>query len=256
MKPLTSYFICCVPRTGSWLLSEALHFTGLAGKPREYFAPEAYHNFIRQWKLPPDSGFPEFLSRLKFEAASPNAVWGAKAHWYQFNDLLTKLRTLPALENTPITSLISSIIPNPRYIYLTRRDRIRHAVSYARASETKVWWDISNENGNGRRLLIRTPQFHEQKLDRMLQIIQSHNHSWQKYFRACGINPLRVYYEDVARNPTAEVRKILDFLQVPLGPEFEIKKSRLRKQSDDLSELWVRCYRRIIRARRAGAPAR
>jgi trehalose 2-sulfotransferase len=252
MKPRRSYFICCVPRTGSWLLSESLQSAALAGKPREYFAPEAYHNFIRRWKLPPNSGFPEFLARLETEAATPNGIWGAKVHWYQFEDLLAKLRTLPGLSTLPLPALIPVAFANPQYIYLTRRDRARHAVSYARASETKVWWDIASGTENGRMLLTRTPRLDESKLDRMLRIIKDHNRAWRKYFAACGVTPLRVYYEDLAKDPTTEVRRILDFLNIPFSPDLHIPTSRLRKQSDDLSELWVKRYRRTLQARRSG----
>ena len=37
MKPHTSYVICAVQRSGSFLLCEALKTTGLAGNPEEYF---------------------------------------------------------------------------------------------------------------------------------------------------------------------------------------------------------------------------
>ena len=37
MKPHTSYIICAVKRSGSFLLCEALKNTGLAGNPEEYF---------------------------------------------------------------------------------------------------------------------------------------------------------------------------------------------------------------------------
>jgi trehalose 2-sulfotransferase len=250
LKPLASYFICCVPRTGSWLLSEALQFTGVAGKPREYFAPEAYHHFLRQWKLPPDAEYSAFLSRLMVEATSANGIWGAKAHWYQFNDLVQKLRAVTTLKDLPIRSLLPAVLPNPRYIYLTRRDRVRHVVSYARAAETKLWWEVVNENGQSRRMLTRTPQFHLTRLDRMLETIVEHNRSWRTYFRECGITPLVVYYEDVAQDCSVEVRRVLEFLDVPHAPGLTIKNPRLRKQSDELSEMWVSRYRQIIRERR------
>ncbi|MBA2364790.1 MAG: hypothetical protein H0V86_14810, partial [Chloroflexia bacterium] len=37
MHPHTSYLICGTPRSGSFLLCEALKNTGLAGMPEEYF---------------------------------------------------------------------------------------------------------------------------------------------------------------------------------------------------------------------------
>src|SRR5262249_56036499 len=40
--PSSSYFICTLPRSGSWLLSEGLEKTGIAGRPREYFEPKLF----------------------------------------------------------------------------------------------------------------------------------------------------------------------------------------------------------------------
>jgi LPS sulfotransferase NodH len=37
MRPHTSYLVCATPRSGSFLLCEALKNTALAGQPEEYF---------------------------------------------------------------------------------------------------------------------------------------------------------------------------------------------------------------------------
>ena len=37
METNTSYLICATPRSGSFLLCEALKNTGIAGNPEEYF---------------------------------------------------------------------------------------------------------------------------------------------------------------------------------------------------------------------------
>src|SRR5262249_18566018 len=40
--PSSSYSICTLPGSGSWLLSEGLEKTGIAGRPREYFEPKLF----------------------------------------------------------------------------------------------------------------------------------------------------------------------------------------------------------------------
>lgn len=252
MTPVTSYLICCVPRTGSWLLAEALQSTNIAGRPREYFAPEHKNRFYGLWGLSPATNYSGFLSKVRSEATTPNGVWGAKAHWYQFNDLVMKLRGLPELQDLPLRALLPEVFPNLRYIYLTRRDRIRHVVSYARASDTRIWWDVDPSAGPGRRVLAKTPKFDVEKLDRLFHSFAVHQRGWRRYFEECGVTPLQLYYEDFAEDQTACVRKILEYLEIPFPPSLVVEKSRLRKQADALSDSWANEYRHIRRARRLG----
>jgi LPS sulfotransferase NodH len=37
VEPVRSYVVCCVQRTGSWLLAHTLADTGYAGRPSDYF---------------------------------------------------------------------------------------------------------------------------------------------------------------------------------------------------------------------------
>lgn len=49
MKLTRSYVICCVQRTGSWLLAHTLADTGYAGRPSDYFDEAGGHT--REWGL-------------------------------------------------------------------------------------------------------------------------------------------------------------------------------------------------------------
>jgi trehalose 2-sulfotransferase len=250
MKPTLSYLICCVPRTGSWLLSETLQSIGIAGRPREYFDPATRHRYLRLWGMPADASFTDFFDRVKTEATTPNGVFGAKIHWYQFEDLQKHL----ALARGPVIperGLLQTVLPDLRYVFLTRRDKVRHAISYARASETKLWWEIDPFMGPTRCVLAKTPRFDVARFDRLRHKILDHERRWRQYFRQHGISPLTVEYEDVARDHAGETRRVLDYLQIPVPTDLAIGKPRLRKQSDGLSETWARQYRMFIQRRQA-----
>src|SRR5438270_3529957 len=81
MQPRILYLICTLPRSGSWLLAEALHSTGIAGRPREYFAPEAKDSFTQQWRLPATSSYIDFIEAAMRTGTTSNGVFGAKTHW-------------------------------------------------------------------------------------------------------------------------------------------------------------------------------
>jgi trehalose 2-sulfotransferase len=251
MQPHISYLICCMPRTGSWLLSEALQRTGVAGRPREYFAPERQQNFADSWGMSIESGWTEYLNRVIKEGTTSNGVFAAKVHWYQFKYLMQRLND-PSSHQKAMPSLMSEVFPGLHYIYLTRRDKVRHAVSYAKATYTQLWWEIDSPDGLGRRVLARTPQFDAARIDRLFEVIVRHERSWRQYFRQCGATPFKICYEDLVQDYEGAACRILEYLQVPIPAGTKFERSRLRKQADDLSEEWVRQYRKILRARVSG----
>ena len=54
-SPITTYIICTNPRSGSWLLSEGLASTSVAGNPREWFNTLQEQQYRRggAWTTPP-----------------------------------------------------------------------------------------------------------------------------------------------------------------------------------------------------------
>ena len=52
MEPVRSYVICCVQRTGSWLLARTLADTGYVGRPSDYFDEAERETRTREWGLP------------------------------------------------------------------------------------------------------------------------------------------------------------------------------------------------------------
>ena len=199
--------------------------------------------------MPLNSRFADYLERVIYEATTPNGVLGVKVHWYQFEHLARRVRARRALKQLPDRSLLTTVFPNLHYIHLMRRDTIRQAVSYARASDTQLWSELENPVGLSRRVLARTPRFSVAKLDRMLEIIVEHHRNWRRYFQQIGVSPLELFYEDLALDYETSARRILEFLHVPVRAGHLIGLTRLRKQSDELSEAWVRRYRQISEGR-------
>ena len=199
--------------------------------------------------MPLNSRFADYLERVIYEATTPNGVLGVKVHWYQFEHLTRRVRALRALNRLPDRSLLAAIFPNLHYIHLMRRDTIRQAVSFVRATDTQLWSERENSIGLDRRVLARTPYFSVEKLDRMLEIMVEFHRNWRRYFEQIGVSPLELFYEDLALDYETSTRRILEFLHVPAPAGRLIRLPRLRKQSDDLSETWVTRYRRILAER-------
>jgi LPS sulfotransferase NodH len=235
MRPHTSYFICCTPRTGSWLLAEALQFLGIAGKPGEFFDQERE----REWfELLGVSSYTDFLDKVLEYGTTPNGVFGAKVHWVEFKCLPTRLKNFPSFSEMAIHEMISELFPNLHYIWLTRRDKVRQAISYYKANLTDNWFWIDGQEY----FEIETPSYDFKTIDIMLKMLVKNDASWQQYFHESGIEPKIVVYEELEQAYDATIRKLLQDLHIPLPADLVIPKPRLKKQADQLTEEWVQRF--------------
>ena len=77
MVPARSYVICCVQRTGSWLLAHMLADTGYAGRPSDYFDDAERQTHTREWGLP-SGDLTSYVRAMRDMATTPNGVLGSK----------------------------------------------------------------------------------------------------------------------------------------------------------------------------------
>jgi LPS sulfotransferase NodH len=168
VAPTRSYLVCATPRSGSTLLCETLLATGVAGRPREYFEalketgqprrPREYFWGLRSPEvirlLPHDANIELLAARSETwsredyrrhldwalrEGTTPNAVFGAKMMWGYFNDFLELARGIPRFGGMGDGSLLNAAFPGLHYVFISRSDKVRQAVSLWRALQTWVW---------------------------------------------------------------------------------------------------------------------
>lgn len=191
IPPWEPYIIAAVGRTGSTLLAFALRNAGL-GEPYEHLSPHR--------------GTPRTLEFLRSQRCG-------KVQFAHVAELELKDELL---------------IPDAKYISLTRRDIIRQAVSLSRAGQTEKW---TSENAE-----VRPPVYDRGHIEWAIVEIAKHQAGWEDYYALHGIVPLRIFYEDLAADYRGTVRRVLDYLgedrPVPPTPSLE-------RLADGLTEEWV-----------------
>jgi LPS sulfotransferase NodH len=80
-------------------------------------------------------------------------------------------------------------------------------------------------------------------VDHLKLRIDEHNEAWQDFFDGCGAEPVRVVYEELAEDYEGTVLRLLEELGIRIPEDFAVKKPRMRRQANELSEEWVRLYR-------------
>ena len=237
-RPKISYVICAVQRSGSFLLCEALKNTGLAGFPEEYFLYGGGwedHPWARQHGV---TSRREYLNLVFEQGTSSNGVFGTKVMWNYFHTMLNSLRELPEYTGLDASQLMTSLFPNVHYIWIVRRDKVRQAVSWARAGQTDVYAWPKGETP----VQKREPTFDFEFIDLLHNLVLEGEAGWRRFFEACGVEPFKVEYEELveAYEPTA--LRILDYLHVAYPENFVFGERRLQKQADALNEAWVEKY--------------
>ncbi len=237
MRTTLSYFICTTPRTGSFLLAEALEGTGIAGRPQEYFESSLENLWMERLGIASE---PEYFEKVMEEGTTSNGVFGAKLFWFQFQYLLTKLdRTFGRSESNP--SLLNESFPNLRFVLLTRRDKVRQAISYVRAIQSDVWWSIPGESET-QPTPKQEPIFDREEIESRVAHLIYLEANWRRYFEERGIRPLTIVYEEMIDALEPAVSAVLHELGLPIPEGLTVPSPRLAKQSDQLTELWVRRY--------------
>jgi LPS sulfotransferase NodH len=267
VKPTRSYLVCATPRSGSTLLCEALESTGVAGRPREYFEelketgvprrPREYFWGLRSPDvlrlLPHDSqlnrsaeqrptwdrdDYARHLEASVAQGTTPNGVFGAKLMWSYFPDFLELMRGIPRFGGMGDGSLLNTAFPDLHYVFISRSDKVRQAVSLWRALQTWVWRDQGTRAGDGE----QRPIYSFDAIGHLLDQLRRHEDAWRGFFFRIGRQPLQLYYEDIAGDLEGCAGCVLDELHIerPRGPIATAR--RMSRQSDDLSESWVQNY--------------
>jgi LPS sulfotransferase NodH len=217
--PSVSYVVCSVPRSGSSLLCDLLANTDLAGAPMEYFDPDAIEAFRRSWGV--GGTFDDYLAALLARKTSVNGVFGLKLLFGQLAELGGRN--------------LGDVLPDPRFVYITRRDQVRQAVSFARATQTEQW-------ASDHPAPAAPPVYHRDQIQAMLEWIRRDEELWERYFRHHSISPLRIVYEDFVESVEQTVLGAMDFIGIERPPGFRLMPPTIERQADELSEEWVQRF--------------
>ncbi|HEX8553347.1 MAG TPA: Stf0 family sulfotransferase [Sphingomonas sp.] len=207
-KPMRGFVICSEHRSGSTLLCQWLHSTGVLGNPLEYFART--ENAIA---LERDA---TRLDAVLNEATTPNGVYGIKLFSQQFDGTM-KAQWLQRL-------------PNVRFIHLERRDLLGQAISLVRARQTHQFQSYHQP--------LATPRYDARAIRRQLRRLAEANGRWRVFFARNGLEVLWLTYEDMVRDPQGTIAAIAAHVGVDVTPIIDPAAIRVEVQRDDVNAAW------------------
>jgi LPS sulfotransferase NodH len=249
--PALTYIICTNPRSGSWLLSDGLAATGVAGNPREWFSFLEEQQHRARWRMDHQANlsYPSYLRLACAESTSSNGISGIKLHYYQLAELPENVAAIDGLRGLAPGPLMRRLFPGARYIWLTRRDKARQAISLRLAASTGQWWSADGTLSAAPEAGAMAPEFDAAAIASLERTFTERDSDWQDFFARAAIRPLVLHYEDLVRDYQGVIARVLDWLGVPGSRSADIQPPRLRRQSDERNEDWLRRY---VAARRDG----
>ena len=232
--PRRCYVVCAVPRSGSNLLTDGLHATRQAGRPKQFFLEKFEADYGAKHGLDPTKDYAGYVRGIISAKTTSNEVFGFKLMSWYLDDFLNRLRATRAFGDagTGDLKLLRNAFPRLQFVHVFRRHKLRQALSTARALQTGLW---KVQKG---KTIQREPQFDAELIEQCLKEGQRQESVWQRFFQQIGIDPFRVEYEKLCQDYEGTIRAALDFLRISLPRRTRIGPPMTVCQADDISRAW------------------
>lgn len=234
MKPNKSYIIWFSQRTGSSLLNKTLENINIAGKPNEWLTKSTFANMEN-----PEKSLQEFWGK----GMSDNGVFGVKISYNRqlFINTTEMMKKLPgASQLKEDIDIWNNVFPNCKHIFMTRRNKIRLAVSWWRAIQSGEW---HRKYGEKPMEVDLKDKYLFDAINQLYMESSMREAGIQDFFSKSNITPLTIVYEDFITNYDKTIKDILDYLEINYNSELSIPAPYLEKIADKVSEEWVQRFR-------------
>ena len=224
------YLICTTPRSGSWLLCEALAHTDVAGLPQEYLM--CHVPFDAEWGVPTADTFDDYVAWVQETTATSNGVVGIKVHWAQWRHLQEALRT----DASGVLARLEEALPDLLLVRLRRQDRLRQALSYHRALQDQRWWRLDEDAPSQADVALDVGQ-----VDRLQRLLERHDEHWTRLL-AGRPRVLELTYEALVADVPGTTATVLHALGVPADEARAAVadvRPQLQRQAGAQTEQWV-----------------
>ena len=239
--PTQCYAICAVARSGSHLLADGLRDTRRAGRPKRFFCEQLEQKFGDQYGLDPVHDYAAYVRGITAAVSTPNAVFGFKLMGWDVKRLVARLRQTRKFgpPNAPEVELLGSAFPRLQFIQLSRRDKLRQAISHARALQTGLW-----KVGKGK-APEREEKFDPNQIAHCLESARIEEKIWSDFFARNNLEPLLLTYEELCHDYKGTVRAVLKFLHIRLPRKIVVSDPATIRQTDAITTEWEARYRAL-----------
>jgi LPS sulfotransferase NodH len=227
------YVVCAIARSGSNLLTDGLHATRRAGRPKQFFLRKYEAHYAGKCRLD-ESDFAGYVRGIVPATATSNEVFGFKLMGWYLQEFLGRLRETgefgggaPEQDLEMLRNAFSGL----QFVQIVRQNKVRQAISKARAAQTGLW---KIQEGNS---ALCEAAFDPELIASCIEDALREEMIWTHFFDRIGVEPFRVEYEDLTENYAETLAGVLRFLKIPPPRRANLRPTTVR-QTDALSREW------------------
>ncbi|MGM0882703.1 MAG: Stf0 family sulfotransferase [Bacillota bacterium] len=230
MKPTNSYTIWFSQRTGSTLLFKALESTGVAGVPGEWLTEPNPETFSIQ-----------YLRKIWEDGTTVNGVFGLKTSSFKLDDWIQAFhRELQLPEGLSSPRIWAEAFPNCKHIFMTRRNKVRLAVSWWRAIVSGEWHRVHGTRPHQGDI---ADQYNLDAINHLLVECTLREAGVAAFLAEGHIVPMTIVYEDFIECYEETVIQVLQHLNIPTNG-IQVAAPFFDPIADDIAESWVQRFRK------------
>lgn len=244
LLPTKTYLVCATERSGSTLLAEGLNSTGLAGTVEEYFEPRKTFQWVERRQLRPTS-FVDYAESLMRKTQTPNGVFRSKIFWHQLPEYFEPIFVQSAdYVDLSMRQRLDKLFLQPKYVWLSRRDKLAQAISEVMAIETNVWLVNAHPDWYKERV-THVPTFNFVTIRNFVERFKLYDACWEQFFASHEIAPFRVIYEEFEQDYEGTLLRLLDYLEIERPADLIIPPPAIAKQRTELNAQWAEQYQML-----------
>lgn len=220
--------------------------TGCAGKPESYFHVPSFERWLEVFDFR-ETAFSSRQGALHaiFGAAiergtTENGIFGLRMQRGSF-DYFRKQLSLVSSEPMNDVARIETVFGSTTFVHLSREDWIDQAISLLRAEQTGLW----HRNADGTELERRThsnePEYDAEAIARHVDDLTALDSSWESWFQSQELQPLRITYDALSRDPQDVLSSVLSEIQCDPGIAKTVA-TPTAKLADSESEEWKKRF--------------
>ena len=241
IQPRLSYTVWFSQRTGSTLLCRALQSTGIAGNPSEWLYHPNRSSLLDKYQLDSYAKLQQHLWQL---GTTANGIFGVKTGIFEphFSNIIDTFRQFPGcdLQSDNRVEIWHNALPNCKHIYMTRRNKVRLAVSWWKAIKSAEW---HRKRGKKPRTEDIKNKYNYKAIAHLFAECNMREAAIQDFFDEGSIVPLTIVYEDFILSYEKTIRKIFRYLELDDSGNILIQPPPLERLADNISEEWVQRFR-------------
>ncbi len=242
-----SFIICTSPRSGSTLLCRLLAATGVAGRPASFFYDLSVPGWAADLGLSLQVGESEaesiaaVLVEVLRKGRGGTGIFGLRQQAPGLTFLCEKLAVLfPTAARD--ADRFRQAFGTTLFVHLTRPDKVAQAVSLMKAMQSGLWHVAPDGSEIERTATHSEPVYDGATLKACVAQLTDHDQHWNDWSLREGINPLRLFYDDLAADPLETLCKVLDQLGLDRAAASGVMPG-VKKLADQTSLDWADRFR-------------